>query len=265
MWIQRWQRLAAHPQVRWATALIAALMLAASAPPLVERAVAQTNPTPYIATIPARTATPEPVITLTPTRTETPFVSKIRVEAGDPEVGANVRAGPSTEQNKIGNIKPGTFYEAVGRYGKWIQIRWIASPTGLAWVFGDIVRLTGGDFEALPEINPDALPTIAIGTAQIQQTLAYITATPGALQTATAAQAIAPGVFQPAGNAGAASAGSASLPTFTVPPPLIEATLPTRNSTPISQGDMPPIVPIVSLAVIGLAGLVISGLRRLGG
>lgn len=244
--------------------LLLALTLSVSAPPLVERASAQGNPTPYIATIPARTATPEPLITLTPTRTETPFVSKIRVEAQDPEVGANVRAGPSTEQNKIGNIKPGTFYEAVGRYGKWIQIRWIAAPTGLAWVFGDIVRITGGEFEALPEINPDALPTIALGTAQIQQTLSYITATPGALQTATAAQAIAPGVFQPAAGAGAANV-AAALPTFTVPPPLIEATLPTRNGTPIAQGDMPPIVPIVSLAVIGLAGLVISGLRRMGG
>jgi hypothetical protein len=245
----------------WSASLIGLLLALAATPSVLERVAAQDQPTPYQAVISTRTPTPEPIITLTPTRTETPFISQVRVEAKDRETGANIRSAPSTDANRLGNIRPGTFYEAMGRYGKWIQIRWIASPTGLAWVFGDIVNLVGGTFEELPEISPDAVPTIALGTAQIQQTLSYITATPGALQTATAAQAIAPGIFQ-SGSQGGAAQPKALLPTFTNPPPLVEATLPARTGAPIAQGDLPPIVPIVSLAAIGVAGLLISGLRR---
>ena len=248
------------------TSLLVYALLIASLPVLIPAVSAQDQPTPYQpGNIPTKTETPEPVVTITPSRTATEFVSRIRVQASDVETGANVRNAPDTENTTIlGKIKRGTYYEAVARFGKWVQIRFLGSPTGIGWVFGELLEFEGGALEDLPEITTDGIPTVNVGTAQVQQTLAYLTATPGALETATAAQAIATGQFSSNGAAGGAVLDGTILPTFTNPPPLVEATLPAR-AVAQNQGELPPIIPIVSLAVIGLFGLIISGLRRLGG
>jgi hypothetical protein len=44
---------------------------------------------------------------------------------------------------------------------------------------------------------------------------------------------------------------------------LIEATLPARGVT-VNRGDLPPIVPILAFGALGVGGLLIAGLRRLG-
>ncbi|MBX3084088.1 MAG: SH3 domain-containing protein [Anaerolineae bacterium] len=243
--------------------IYAALII--SLPTVISTVSAQDQPTPYQANIPTRTTTPEPVITITPSRTATDFVSRISVQASDAETGANVRNAPDTEGTTIlGKIKRGTFFEATARFGKWVQIRYLGSPTGIGWVFGELLEFKGGALEDLPEITTDAIPTMNVGTVQIEQTLSYITATPGALETATAAQAIATGQFSANSAVGGAVGEGTLLPTFTNPPPMVEATLPAR-AVAQNQGDLPPIIPIVGLAVIGLFGLIISGLRRIGG
>ncbi|MFN8419912.1 MAG: SH3 domain-containing protein [Anaerolineae bacterium] len=230
--------------------------------PSISRAQDAPTPTEYQIVIPTRTATEEFVITMTPSRTATDYVSTIRIEARDADTPANVRASPELGENIINRIRKGTFYEALGRYGLWIQIRFLASPTGVAWVYSEVVSVTGGTFEDLPEITADALPTVDANAVGQQATLAYITGTPGALQTATAQQAVASGIFQQ-GQTGDGGVPVEVLPTFTAPPPFVEATLPVRGVTQ-NSGELPPIVPIISLGVIGLAGLLISGLRRLG-
>jgi hypothetical protein len=249
--------------------LVAALVLyavvIASLPVLIPVVSAQAQPTSYVPIIPTFTEIPAIEVTITPSRTATNFVSRISVQAIDAETGANVRNAPDTEGTTIlGKIKRGTFYEATARFGTWVQIRFLGSPTGIGWVFGELLEFQGGALADLPEVTTDSIPTMNVGTVQIEQTLSYITATPGALETATAAQAIATGQFSANSGAGGAVGDGTLLPTFTNPPPLVEATLPAR-AVAQSQGELPPIIPIVSLAVIGLFGLIISGLRRFGG
>jgi hypothetical protein len=73
-------------------------------------------------------------------------------------------------------------------------------------------------------------------------------------------QASATGVFTRAADDAGRQPG-VPLPTFTYPPPFVEATLPSRSAA-VSRGGLPPIVPIIGLATLGLAGLFISSLRR---
>jgi hypothetical protein len=71
-----------------------------------------------------------------------------------------------------------------------------------------------------------------------------------------------------------AAVGGAPLPTFTPPPELVQPALSPEPAaaagdralaTTIStalQGGIPPIVPILALAAVGLVGIVIGMLRR---
>ncbi len=232
----------------------------------IEQATAQ-NPagTPLPIVIPTLTATPIKAMTPTPSRTPTNMAaSQGRVEAKDKTVGANVRASPNTSSEKLGTIVAGQFYAIVQRYENWIQIQYDKSPSGLGWVYKDIVNVTGIDFAAIPTVPPEGIPSPNVATAAAQQTANYLTATPGAPETATALQGSATGIFtRVSGDVTAGPTRSEPLPTFTFPPPMVEATLPARGSVAASQSGVPPIVPIMVLAGLGLFGLLISALRRL--
>ncbi|PJF36331.1 MAG: hypothetical protein CUN49_06020 [Candidatus Thermofonsia Clade 1 bacterium] len=220
---------------------------------------AQSAPTPVPLFIPTVTPRLEVVETATPTRTPTVNMGLIRVEA---RLEANIRTAPSLDAQILAKALPGQFYAARGRYGEWIQIQFERAPTGLAWVYREVVNLTGGNFESLPPIDLDAVPTPNLQTAAAQQTAEYLTATPGAPQTATALQAQATGVFTLAAAVPEQLPVGAPLPTFTYPPPYAEATLPARPSATINSGGIPPIMPILALGALGLGGLLISSLRR---
>ncbi len=232
-----------------------------------QQAAAQ-NPTatavPII--IPTLTATPEPQVSLTPSHTPTQALAGLaRVEAISKDTGANLRSAPSTDAEKLGTIYPGQFYGVIGRYEKWLEIQYDKSPTGLAWVYQDIVNVTGLDPNAIPTIAPNIVPSPNVATGAAQQTLVAITLTPGGLDTATAVEASATGVFTRVADQGATDEPTLSgpLPTFTYPAGYVEATLPPRNSLATSQTGIPPIVPIIALGGIGLFGLFISALRRM--
>jgi hypothetical protein len=231
-----------------------------------EQATAQ-NPanTPLPIIIPTRTATPIPEVTLTPSRTPTNMAaSQGRVEAKDSTVGANIRAAPSVSSERLGTILPGQFYAIVQRWEKWIQIQYDRSPSGLGWVYEDIVNITGIDPAAIPTAAPGGIPSPNVATAAAQQTANYLTATPGAPETATALQGSATGIFtRVSGEATAGPSNAEPLPTFTYPPTMVEATLRPRGSTTTAQGGVPPVVPIIVLGGLGLFGLLISALRRL--
>ncbi len=218
------------------------------------------TPTPLSIVIPTRTPTAVSIISPTPSRTPTTGITTLRAEARDRQTGANLRSGPGTDTALLGKIFPGQFYAVVGRYGKWLQIQYEKAPGGLAWVYEDIVNLTGGNPTLIPTIDLKSLPTADLSTVAIKLTSDAITATPGAPQTATALQRSATGIFtrvaaNPVGTPGE------PLPTFTYPPPVAEATLPARTSAR-NQGGIPPVVPIIGLAVLGMAGLFIASLRR---
>lgn len=220
---------------------------------------AQGAPTAVPLFIPTVTPRLELVETATPTRTPTVNMGLIRVEA---RLEANIRTAPSLDAQILTKALPGQFYAARGRYGEWIQIQFERAPTGLAWVYREVVNLSGGDFESLPPVDLDAVPTPNLQTAAAQQTADFLTATPGAPQTATALQAQATGVFTLAAAAPEVLPPGAPLPTFTYPPPFAEATLPTRTTSAINGGGIPPIMPILALGALGLGGLFISSLRR---
>ncbi len=237
-------------------ALLGAIVLAAGLLLRSQPATAQdATITPLPASIVSRTPTEITEFTPTPSRTPTQDFSLIRVEA---PVQGNVRSSPSLDAQILGVIKPGQFFAVTGRYAKWLRIQFPQSPNGIGWVYEDVVRMTGGDPASIPQIDAGAVPSPNVQTAAAQQTANYLTATPGAPETATVMQASATGVFTLAAN----DAGPGiPLPTFTYPPPFVEATLPSRSAA-ISQGGLPPVVPIMGLAILGVAGLFISSLRR---
>ncbi|MCS6870894.1 MAG: SH3 domain-containing protein [Anaerolineae bacterium] len=221
---------------------------------------AQGMPTPVPLVIPSVTPRLELVDTATPTRTPTVNVGLIRVEA---RLEANIRTAPSLDAQILTKAVPGQFYAARGRYGEWIQIQFERAPTGLAWVYREVVNLSGGTFESLPLVDLNAVPTPNLQTAAAQRTAEFLTATPGAPQTATALQAQATGVFTLAAAAPETLPVGAPLPTFTYPPPFAEATLPARTVSVVGSSGIPPILPILALGALGLSGLFISSLRRL--
>ncbi len=214
------------------------------------------------------TLTPTVVKLVTPTLTPTPTgpaPGQGRAEAKDKSVGANVRAAPDLNSEILGKIFPGQFFAVMRRYNKWLQILYDKSPSGVGWVYEDIVNVTGVSPAGIPTLDPSNIPTSNVATAAAQATANYLTATPGAPQTATALQASATGVFTrvaPGDDSTGAALSGEPLPTFTFAPTLIEATLSPRPAA-ASQGGLPPAIPIIILGGLGLLGLLISGLRRL--
>ncbi len=218
-------------------------------------------------------ATPAPVIlpsisptaivqfTATPTRTPTP-IGPALVEAL--EGPTNVRAGPDIEAERLGQIFPGEFYPVLGRAAGtlWYKIQYPDSPNGTAWVFEQVVRITG-NVDAIEEIQVFAQPTINVGAAVSTQTLEALAQTPGGLETATALAFAAnamviQGTLPPTET-------PAPKPTFTYPPgPIAEATTvipPVARAQ--AEGGLPPIIPIIGLGSVGGLGLLIGILRRL--
>lgn len=211
---------------------------------------------------PAPTATPPPP-TGTATRTATP--------PGRPLVEAisnatNVRAGPDINDERLGQIYPGTSYAVIARRFDWYQIEFPDSPNGTGWVYKDVVTLTG-DPATITELEEGDVSTVDPGFISIQQTVDYITATPGALMTLTAEAMITPtGVFTADPNAAPTLEPGAPLPTYTPPPftntPIVIPNTATADTADTGMG-IPPIVPILALGALGLMGLLIGFLRRL--
>ncbi len=214
--------------------------------------------------VPTLTATDVKKVTPTPSLTATDAAPGLaRIEAKSKDTGANLRAAPSTESEKLGTIFPGQFYGVIGRFGKWLEIQYDKSPTGLAWVYEDIVNVTGLDPAAIATLSPNTVPSPNVATGAAQATLNVLTTTPGGPETATALQASATGVFTRTAGGTDEPTLSGPQPTFTFPAAFVEATLPPRAAASNSQGGVPPIVPIIALAGVGLFGLLVSALRRL--
>lgn len=248
---------------------IALLCMAALAFPLTAAAapIAQAVPTATPAQVNLSQIVPtEAELGIGPTATRTPTpIGQAILEARD---FANVRAAPDTSAAQLGVIRSGERYNVTGRYYQWLQFQYNQSPTGLGWVFGDLVNITG-DPATIPEIDLNAEPTpdpFALGQTA---TFAILTQTPGGVLTATAAVRDPLAAGSPAENAGI-------LPTFTYPPEIvpIAPTQPaanpvgdqTEDAQPavanIDPSDLPPIVPILVLGGMGLLGLAISAMRK---
>ncbi len=226
-----------------------------------DTALADTNPTPLPIHIASATATQPLVSSPTPSRTVAPIGSSV-IEAKDKTVGANIRQSPDPGSEKLGTIFPGKFYPVVGKFGNWYQIIYgQPDPDSSGWVYKDIVNLSGPPPALIPTAS--SVPTSNVATGSVKATAEHLTLTPGGIESATALQLSATGVIAVNANGTAIAPTSGQpLPTFTFPPPLIEATLSPRINAVSAQGSIPPIVPIIGLSAVGLLGLLISGLRR---
>ncbi len=223
----------------------------------------QVSPTPAPVVLPSLTQTAGAALTATPTRTPTP-VGPALAEAR--EGPTNVRAGPDIEAERLGVIYPGEFYPVLGRAAGtlWLKIQYPESPSGTAWVFEQVVFLTG-EVDAIPELSISSEPTIDVSGVVGTRAVEELAQTPGALATATAEA-----LFSGAGGTGGTPIPTTTrgpLPTFTYPPDLgtqATAFVPPPNPAVVPDGSMPPIIPIIALAALGGLGLLVGILRRMG-
>lgn len=236
------------------------------------------QPTPI--TVQLSTATPLPLLgagspvlaSSTPLPTDTP-VGGAELEA---ITESNVRGDASTEADRLGVIVPGERYLITGRYFRWLQFRYPNSPNGLAWVYDELVTISG-DQSLIPDLSveqPTPDPIIAAST----QTAAAILAVPGGDMTATAGARLLEGPVSVDGNAIQGESnlnpeGETRLPTFTPAPDVNElvaqsAIVPTETletnfiDRTVNRGSVPPIVPITALIGFGILGLGASFMRR---
>jgi hypothetical protein len=189
------------------------------------------------------------------TATATPL-SQVLLEALSE---ANVRAQPDTESERLGTIRPGDTYPVLGRYFRWFQFQYNQSPTGVGWVFDELVRIIGDEStildltEATPQspreeisLTPDpnqiALPVFSAATTSFLPTQI---STVSVLPTYT---------FPP--NLGAIGSSPVNSQLLLTPEDEVtEIQITSRNN------PLPPILPILVLGGLGIVGLLISTRR----
>lgn len=253
---------------------------------------AQGNVSPTPIPIQLSTATPLPLIgepTATPTTeaTETPNIVMLKAKDSAGEV--NVRLDADPDADIAGIIVPGEQFPVTGRFFLWYQLRFDNSPTGRAWVFGELVDIIG-DPALIPDLSEEPEATTDATIIGATQTWEAITLTPGGIFTATANARILVDPVSVDAAEGSEAAGLSGLnpavgqgetpiaqnrpPTFTPPPRFsqpsdadesTEGTLPTPALQTVNSGsasEIAPVVPILVLGGLGILGLFISFLRR---
>ncbi|MCY4070003.1 MAG: SH3 domain-containing protein [Chloroflexi bacterium] len=238
-----------------------------AAPNIVVGAQAQRTATPI--TVRLVTATPPGVQPFPPTVTSLPTATlpgptflQAPVTAGN----INVRAAPDLESEVLGTISFGTLYPALRRYFQWYELSYEPSPNGRAWVYGELVEVTGD-----------------LDNIQIVDNFADISVIPGddnSLEAEGSGAAAESGedsrvlvISTEDGAAGRSETErrASPLPTFTRPPdlpsiiPTGSSDQPTQNEVradPNRRSEFPPLFPIVMLAGFGLVGLLINLIRQ---
>lgn len=221
----------------------------------------QFSPTPVQVVLPTSNPTEAVLVTPTPTRTPTPEGPALAEALDGP---TNVRSGPDVSEERLGQIMPGEFYPIIGKTAltQWYKIQYADTPGGVAWVYGQVVNITG-DIENIPEIEVSTQPTVDVNSAVATQTIEALAQTPGALETATAVAFIAGVVIEDVTLAPSETSGP--LPTFTAPAEPISrstAIAPFGNQPVVTGGGLPPIIPIVALGALGVLGFFIAFLRQ---
>lgn len=165
-----------------------------------------------------------------PTVTGSP-VSALAIVLDSEQGFANVRSGPGTlGYEVVGVLVEGQQVPVIGRtvVGDWLMIAYPGVPSGVAWIWKDLVELRG---------NASIVDSPATNTPRVTPTI----------DPTLAAQFLVN--VQPA-----------RLPTFTPPEPLtIPTFLPDASQT--ATGGVPVGFIIVGMAVLGIFGLLISFLR----
>lgn len=192
--------------------------------------------------------------TVTTTMTPTP-PGPVLLEARESAGNVNVRAAPDVNSERLGAIAFGTRYPALRQFFLWYELRYDPSPNGKAWVFGELVEISG-DVSQIEVIDRwEDAPAAAIDEAA-----------PGAEETTTANARVlnAPTAVEALEQVDEVIAATA-LPTFTYPPNfLVSAATPAAspNSEAADGADLPPLFPIIMLGGFGMVGLLVYSIRR---
>jgi uncharacterized protein YraI len=143
----------------------------------------------------------------------------------------NVRGGPGTSYDILGQIQPGSIYPALGISPgrEWVQIAYSDGPNGIGWVYASYVSISGGELRII-EPPPTQTPLV---TSTFDPTL------------------LAEFNIQPT---------QTRMPTFTPAPP---PTIPHFTDTaPAGVPRIPSGLFVTVLGILGFAGLMISFFLR---
>ena len=197
----------------------------------------------------ANLVTPTPEVpqaaapTITPSFTPTSLPAA-RLQALESAGNVNVRALPDIESDLLGTIAHGIVYPVLRNYYRWYELRFDTSPTGRAWVYGDLVTIEGDSTQIERIDNLDAVQ-LARGFADSPSNGEREGESPRTIEIATVE----------AGGARAVEVVDATpLPTFTPPatqPPFVDQ-LEIAQAEERRWLNLPPLVPIPSLGGIGL-------------
>jgi hypothetical protein len=210
-------------------------------------------------------------ISPSPTFTATPELPNAKLIAIVSPGDALVRDFPENGE-VIGYLEASREYQVIGQYYSWYQIQFAESPNGRAWVYIETIRISG-DIAEIPFIEPNAAAASNSFEDNQTQTAIAIFQTPGIADTATAQARI---LTVPAEEL--ARPTSEFPPTYT-PPAEIVLRHPTidPNSIPsatpqniavrtaltsLTARGLPPMIPILTLAILGILGLIIGFSRR---
>lgn len=236
-----------------------------AAPNVAVGAQAQRTATPVVVRLATATA-PEsqpfsPTVTSLPTATlPGPTFLQAPATAGN----INVRAAPDLESEVLGTISFGALYPALRRYFQWYELRYEPSPNGRAWVYGELVEVTG-DLSNIQVVDNFAdISVIPVADNSLEA---------GSGEAAADGESRVLVISTEAGAARLADAGrrASPLPTFTRPPDL-PAIIPTgsagqptedeNRADPEGRSGIPPLLPILMLAGFGAVGLLINLIRQ---
>jgi uncharacterized protein YraI len=143
----------------------------------------------------------------------------------------NVRGGPGTSYDILGQIQPGEMLPALGISPgrEWVQISYTNGPGGVGWVYASYVSISGGELHVI-EPPPTQTPLV---TATFDPTLA---------------------------SAFPRDPTATRLPTFTPPPPLVVPTFTDTGAR--ATAKFPSGIFVFTLGILGSAGLLVSFILR---
>lgn len=227
------------------------------------------SPTPITVNLvtPTPIANQQVVTTVTPTFTPTavgPVLLEVRESAGV----VNVRAEPDPNSDRLGTIEFGTQYPVLRQYFQWYEFQYELSPSGRAWVYGELVDIIGeaSEIEIVDTLDEPSNQTNLEN--QTTETALAITSIPGARETATAGARVLSVPTVASDSDSLEVENLTPFPTFTYPAEGVTiasndniVNIP-RSSQGQSTDRIPPVFPIVMLGGFGIVGLLISSLRR---
>ena len=204
-----------------------------------------------------RSPTPEssqPIVpTQAPTASPTPLPA-VRLQALASAGNVNIRNLPSLESEILGTIAAGIEHQVLRSFYRWYEFRYDISPTGRAWVYGDLVEIVGDQSKIVVIDNPADIAAPAQGqnlgegadSEDEQRTIAISAIRANTDQSVELVEVTA-------------------LPTFTPPaatpvPLTDQRAFQTTESQPFT--NLPPIVPIAVLGALGILGFLASAIRR---